>query len=308
MHRFFNSYHHLDMVAPEFSVVNPSFENTPINPYMNIPNPERPPNTAVNIQRGRMPSRSHTRTPQSLSFSPMDSSPPSEVDYAERMAIESNKMDIEISNLEMEGLYTSSPDSNTWQHSSHNEAIPNNTSTPDPSNVPVTPSAIPYEANSPADPNLWDGHFRSISFFSTNEFLQSDARNISCSLICIAQFIRQRNITDCNGNSIPQLNSFGDAVLNFILVLHEAGWNKLNTLDNQPIGYKIKDQFGIHTSISKEKSRNPMEKIPPQILPRLPSKQVEEIRKQLDQKKEKKMVPLQRLMLKSRHRLQTYSN
>jgi len=38
------------MVVPEFSIVNPSFENTPTNPYMNIPNLEQPPDTTVNIQ------------------------------------------------------------------------------------------------------------------------------------------------------------------------------------------------------------------------------------------------------------------
>jgi len=38
------------MVVPEFSIVNPSFENTPTNSYMNIPNLEQPPDTTVNIQ------------------------------------------------------------------------------------------------------------------------------------------------------------------------------------------------------------------------------------------------------------------
>jgi len=103
------------MVAPEFSIVNPSFENTPTNSYMNKPNLERPPDTAVNIQRGHIPSQSNTRASRSPSYSPMDSSSPSEVDYAERMNIKNNKMDIEITNQEIEELYSLSPINNTVQ-------------------------------------------------------------------------------------------------------------------------------------------------------------------------------------------------
>ena len=191
-----------------------------------------------------MLSRNYTRAPRSPSYSPMDSLPPSEMDHAERMAIESNKMDFETTNQEIKGLYSSFPNSNTLQPLSQNKVVSNNTAPSDPSTVPVTPSAIPYKANSPVDPNLWDGHFGSVSLFGTNEFLQSDVCNISCSLICIAQFIRQRNISNCDGNMLPQLSSFGDATFDFILAIHKAGWYKLNTSDNTPIGNKIKGQFG----------------------------------------------------------------
>ena len=200
-------------------------------------------------------------------------------------------MDIEIANQEMEGLYSLSPNSNILQPPSQNEVVSNNIVPSDPSTVPVTPSAIPYEANFPADPNLWDGHFSLVSLFGTNEFLQSDACNILCSLIHIAQFIRQRNISDRDGNMFPQLSSFEDATFDFISAIYEAKWFKLNTLDNTPIGNKIKGQFGYQSSSSKEKTKNLVEKIPPCILPRLMSKQVEKSRKQLDQKKNKKNLP-----------------
>jgi len=192
------------------------------------------------------------------------------MDYAERVALSNNRMDFEMSNPAMDYTNCNLDHTNGTLDQPpqvNNEAVPNASCQTEASTMPFTPSTIPYKANSPADPNLWDGHFGSISLFGTNEFLQSDACNILCSLIQIAQFIRQRNITDCDGNSIPQLNSFGDAVFDFISALHEAGWNKLNTSDNQPIGNKVKDQFGNHLSVGKEKSRIPMEKIPPQIPP-----------------------------------------
>ena len=114
------------MVAPEFSVANPSFESIPTKPYMNIPNNERSPDTAVNIQQGHMPSRSNTRAPWSPSYSPIDSFPPSEEDFTERMAVTSNRMDFEVLNHEMEGLYSLPPHNNTLQHPPQNEAASSN--------------------------------------------------------------------------------------------------------------------------------------------------------------------------------------
>ena len=56
----------------------------------------RPEDDTYNIQRGRPASRNSTNGLRSTSPSPMDdSSPPSEVDYAERVAANCN-MDIEI--------------------------------------------------------------------------------------------------------------------------------------------------------------------------------------------------------------------
>jgi len=210
------------------------------------------------------------------------------MNYAERMVNENNKMDIETTNQEMEGLYSLSPNSNMLQHPFQGEAAPNNTTPSNPSTVPVTLSAILYEANSPVDPNLWDSHFGSVSLFSTNKFLQSDARNISCSLIHIAQFIRQRDISERDGNLLSQLSSFGDTTFDFISAIHEAGWYKLNTLDNTPVGNKIKGHFSNQSSTNTEKTKNLVEKIPSHIPLHLTSKQIEESRKWLDQKKNEK--------------------
>jgi len=109
------------MVAPKFSVANPSLVNSQINPYMNLFNIERPSDTAVNIQHSCMPSWNSTRAPQSPSLSPMDSSSPSKGDYAERMVTISNRMDIEMSNPET----TTSPTYMPQFLPVHNEAASN---------------------------------------------------------------------------------------------------------------------------------------------------------------------------------------
>jgi len=58
------------------------------------------------------------------------------------------------------------------------------------------PTAIPYQTNGPADPNLWDGNFTPISLLGVDEHLNGDAKNISCSLQRIAIFMKQRSLTN----------------------------------------------------------------------------------------------------------------
>jgi len=72
------------------------------------------------------------------------------------------------------------------------------------------------------------------------------------------------------------------------LAIHKAGWNKLNTSDNTPIGHKIKDQFGNQPPINKEKSKNSIGNFPPRIPPHLHPKQIEEARKRLLQRNNRK--------------------
>ena len=67
----------------------------------------------------------------------------------------------------------------------------------------LEPLAIPYQANQPADPMLWDGNFSLISLFGTVKVLEGDAKNIVCSLQRITTFIKQRPLSDKDGLDIP---------------------------------------------------------------------------------------------------------
>ena len=200
-HRFLNSYHYQVMVAPKFSSVNTMFEDSQ-NPYMNQFNPERPPDTAVNIQHGCTFQRNSFNLPRSPLYLPMDSSPPSEVDYAKRVVTASNRMNIKPS------IQSIAHTSDSQAYTNNNKVVPNASCQNDPSTMPIPPLAIPYKANALADPNLWNGHFGPVSLFSTNEFLLNNTRNISCSLIRIAEFIKQKCITNQDSNKIHQLNTF----------------------------------------------------------------------------------------------------
>jgi len=90
---------------------------------------------------------------------------------------------------------------------------------------PSPPMVIPYSANVLADPSLWDGNFTATSLFGTNEFLQSDVRNIACLLQRMACFLKQRSLEGCDGNNIPQLELFGESAWVFISAIFESGWN-----------------------------------------------------------------------------------
>jgi len=46
----------------------------------------------------------------------------------------------------------------------------------------LEPLVISYQVNQSADLQLWDGNFCTISLFGIDKYLESDARNITCSL------------------------------------------------------------------------------------------------------------------------------
>ena len=75
--------------------------------------------------------------------------------------------------------------------------------------VNLEPSTIPYQANQPMDPMLWDSNFSSISLFGTIKVLEGDAKNIVCSLQRIAIFIKQRPLGNKDGLDIPQISDIG---------------------------------------------------------------------------------------------------
>jgi len=115
----------------------------------------------------------------------------------------------------------------------HNETYPSN---PAPQNnninylatlLDLEPLAIPYQANQPVDPQLWDRNFSLISLFGTDEFLDGDAKNIACSLQRIATFIKQRPLGNKDGQDISQISRFSFAAWDLISSIYNSGWDKL---------------------------------------------------------------------------------
>ena len=69
-------------------------------------------------------------------------------------------------------------------------------------------STILYSVNQLVDLQLCDSNFCLISIFSMNEYLESDAKDIVCSLYQIVAFIRQRKLKDKIANDILQITEF----------------------------------------------------------------------------------------------------
>ena len=243
------------MVAPESNLANIQsasvMHRVPNNPPSNQPPSSyfaRPDNTAVNIQWGRPISRASVGGPQSPSPSPMDSSAPSDMDYAERVAIQNN-MDVDettIKDPQSQEPHEESmqpPISAPTHLCSPSEAVPINTLEKDPLFQLLPPDVILYSANILADLSLWDGNFGVISLFGTNEFLQSDVNNMAISLQCMATFLRQRKLENCSGNNIQQLHSFGKAVWSFISAIYKSGWDHLNITDKISFRTIVKSKF-----------------------------------------------------------------
>ena len=240
----------------------------------------RPEDDAYNIQRGRPTSRTSTNGLRSTSPSPMDdSSPPSEVDYAECVAANCN-MDIEIADPSLPSAENATNFSFSLPASDPRvppEAAPNPavTSYSDLSTEPSPPEVIPYNANVPADPSLWDGNFSATSLFGTNEFLNSDIDNITCSLKRMACFLRQRNVKEQDANSIRQLDPFGESAWDFVSAIFESGWDTLMTANKSSIRDNVTKEFGKPTkpSPSTNTRHGPhVTKVPPPFLPAPPRK------------------------------------
>ena len=201
---------------------------------------ERLADTAVDLPRGRPSSCPSVEGPRSASPSPMDSSPASEVSFAERVLAQ-NGMDVELDDtpaLANQHSWADQADDRTAFPQSNVFPDQNEEITPDPAthttgvNFATTPpnlepSAIPYQANQPADPMLWDSNFSSISLFVTVEVLEGDAKNIACSLQRIATFIKQRPLGDKDSLDIPQISDFGFAAWDLISAIYNSGWDKL---------------------------------------------------------------------------------
>jgi len=67
----------------------------------------------------------------------------------------------------------------------------------------LEPLVILYQANQPADLQLWNGNFFPIFLFGINKFLSGDAKNIVCFLLKIAIFIKQQPLDNMTAKNIP---------------------------------------------------------------------------------------------------------
>jgi len=140
--------------------------------------------------RGRSQNISHNQQ-RSLSTesTELGISKASSMDYTNRMQIQNHQSWTEqLEDKKQNTLQINMPQCHNEANSPLSPYANNSNHSVSP--LDLEPSAIPYQANQPTDPELWDRNFNSISLFGTDEFLASSAKNIACSLQRIATFIK----------------------------------------------------------------------------------------------------------------------
>jgi len=70
---------------------------------------------------------------------------------------------------------------------------------------------LAYNINQPTKPKAWNSEVYPISVFGFIEFFKINAKNISTSLLCMADYIRSRNVKKSSINDILELKSFDKA-------------------------------------------------------------------------------------------------
>jgi len=55
-----------------------------------------------------------------------------------------------------------------------------------------------------------------------NEYLEGNAKNITCSLLRMVAFIRQCKLEDKTAEDIPQISEFGYMAWDFLLAIYES--------------------------------------------------------------------------------------
>lgn len=93
-------------------------------------------------------------------------------------------------------------------------------------------NVIPYQADQPVNPNLWDSNFCPISLFSVDNYLEEDTKNVTCSVLRMVMFIKQCPLKNRIAKDILQIVEFGFTVWEFLSVIYESDWDKLTANNN----------------------------------------------------------------------------
>ena len=145
---------------------------------------------------------------------------------------------------------------------------------------------IPYDINTPTEPELWSGSFHPISFHGSIEHFASDSKNIKVTLNFLAKYIQNKLVNSNVANDLSDFNGMGDAIWNFISSVYDMKWDALHT-DNKSntLRAKISSKFTPRILTQAPNGNNKKEmpksslvtinKAPP--LPSLPAKFKKEI-------------------------------
>ena len=88
---------------------------------------------------------------------------------------------------------------------------------------------LPYDPNSPMEPDLWSGNFQSISLHGSVKHIALDLKNIKQSLNFMARYISNKKVNPKSSNNLNDFDSIGDTVWNFLSSVYQSSWDSLYT-------------------------------------------------------------------------------
>ena len=71
---------------------------------------------------------------------------------------------------------------------------------------------LPYNPNSPTEPDLWSGNFHPISLYSSIKQIASDTKSIKDSLNFIARYITNKKVNSSKANELSDFEGIGDSI------------------------------------------------------------------------------------------------
>jgi len=72
--------------------------------------------------------------------------------------------------------------------------------------------SLPYDPNTPTEPELWNGNFHLISLHRSMEHLTFDAKNIKDSLSFMTKYIGNKQINLAKSNELEDFKGIGEAI------------------------------------------------------------------------------------------------
>jgi len=141
---------------------------------------------------------------------------------------------------------------------------------------------LPYDPNSPTEPDLWSGNFQSISLHGLVEHIASDLKNIKQSLNFMVKYISNKKVNPKLFNDLEDFNGISDMVWNFLSSVYQSSWDSLYT-DNRSkslrkkISAKLTPRVVFLTANKTTKIPNPVIISKALPLPPLPAKSKKEV-------------------------------
>ena len=141
---------------------------------------------------------------------------------------------------------------------------------------------LPYDLNTPTDPEIWNGSFHPISLHGSIKHIVSDVKNIKDSLKFMAKYISNKQIKPAKANDLMDFNGIGDAVWNFISSVYKSNWDSFYTDNNTyTLRRKITAKFTPNIQpVPKRPAKKTSKSIPASIKkipPPIPAKSQKEI-------------------------------